>query len=80
MCVHVCVCVCVCVGKTSADIRALRDKIRQEELGVVEAQNELAKLQVRVCVCVCVCVCVTSCVALLSTRMHTPACLLCQRA
>lgn len=33
-------------SKTGSDIRELRKKIRQEELGVVEAQNELAKLQV----------------------------------
>lgn len=33
-------------SKAASDIRALRKQIRDEELGVVEAQNELAKLQV----------------------------------
>lgn len=33
-------------AKTSADIRALRKKIREEELVVVETHNELAKLQI----------------------------------
>ncbi|KAJ9514439.1 hypothetical protein QJQ45_012419 [Haematococcus lacustris] len=34
--------------KTASDIRLLRKRIREEELGVVDAQNELAKLQVDV--------------------------------
>ncbi|GFH23762.1 flagellar-associated protein 172 [Haematococcus lacustris] len=35
-------------SKTASDIRLLRKRIREEELGVVDAQNELAKLQVDV--------------------------------
>jgi chromosome segregation ATPase len=34
--------------KTAADIRALRKRVRDEELAVVAAQNELAKLQIDV--------------------------------
>lgn len=37
---------CPPAAKMATDIRALRKKIRDEELSVVEAQNELAKLQV----------------------------------
>lgn len=35
-------------AKTTADIRQLKKTIREEEMGVVNSQNELAKLQVGV--------------------------------
>lgn len=37
---------CVCAVKTVADIRQLKKAVREEEMGVVNSQNELAKLQV----------------------------------